>query len=84
MAKNRSDLDEMMDKLEADLPGLMLKYPDADGADFWIAFAQHSVVIEGSAGSTHASYARERLDRMLASRGLIAPETLGEPGAATA
>ncbi len=84
MAKTLSDLDGMMDQLEEDLPRLMLKYPDADGADFWIEFAQHSVVIETGAGTEHASHVRERLDRMLASRGLIAPDAAGEPGAATA
>jgi hypothetical protein len=64
-------LDAMLDTLESDLPKLMLDYPDADGADFWVAFAIRSTAIEGMATSKNTLHVRRRLDRMLDSRGLI-------------
>jgi hypothetical protein len=64
-------LDAMLDALENDLPGLILAYPDADGADFWMAFALRTSQIESTAGPANTPHARQRLDRMLDSRGLI-------------
>lgn len=71
MATTRQDLERMLDRLEDDLPKLMIRYPDADGADFWVAFAARSVAIEGEAHGDDVQSIRERLDRMLNSRGLL-------------
>ena len=71
MATLHERLDVMLDRLEEDLPKLILEHPDADGADFWIAFAQRTTVIEGVAGPRAMARVRQRLDRMLDSRGLI-------------
>jgi hypothetical protein len=71
-------LDAMLDALEGDLPRLMLDHPDADGADFWVAFAIRSTAIEALATSSNTPHVRRRLDRMLDSRGLIPMQN--EPG----
>jgi hypothetical protein len=68
------DLDGMLDRLEGDLPALMLDHPDADGAEFWIAFARRTVVIESAAQGDQVQLVRDRLDRMLNSRGLLASD----------
>jgi hypothetical protein len=79
MATSQEKLDAMLDKLENDLPKLILEYPDADGADFWIAFARRSNVIAVAARSADVQHVRHRLDRMLDTRGLLASENKVEP-----
>ena len=74
MATLRERLESMLDQLEGDLPRLIVEFPDADGADFWMAFARRTTVIEAIADAADLQLVRDRLDRMLDSRGLIPME----------
>ena len=66
MAIIRSELDTILDELEAELPDL--RKDAEDDEDFMLAFAALAEAIEDKADSEDLPYVRERIDRMLASR----------------
>ena len=68
MSRNLKELNGFLDSLETHLPRLIADHPD-DG-DFWAAFAGEADIIENAAGD-HGAHVRGRIDRMLASHGLI-------------
>ena len=71
MAKSRSELDTILDELEAELPILSKDTEDQD--DFWMAFTGLSDSIEDSAGPEDLDYVRQRINSMLNASGLIVP-----------
>ncbi len=72
MAKSRSELDTILDELEAELPMLLKDTEDQD--DFWMAFTGLSDAIEDSAAPHDLEYVRKRVNNMLDSSGLIPPK----------
>jgi len=67
MTTSTEQLDGQLTQLRKALPRLVKEYPDA--ADFWPAFAGMADVIEDNAGVL-ASYASERIQKMLGEFGL--------------
>ena len=66
MAIIRSELDTILDELEAELPDL--RKDAEDDEDFMLAFAALAEAIEDKADPEDLPYVRERIDRMLSSR----------------
>ena len=68
MAMTLSEIDSILDELESELPALMKDTVDPD--DFWMAFAALVEALEDGVGKEDLPYVRQRIDKMLASRGL--------------
>jgi hypothetical protein len=61
----------MLDGLQRGLSEILGCHPDPDGGDFWMAFAERSVAIEGRAGPEDRAHVRARLDSILGAEGVI-------------
>ena len=68
MAKNRSELDSILDELERELP--MLLQDTDDQEDFLMAFAALAEAIEDSVDPEDLPYVRSRIDAMLGKHGV--------------
>ncbi|HEY2346962.1 MAG TPA: hypothetical protein VGH80_13975 [Xanthomonadaceae bacterium] len=68
MARNRSELDSILDELEKELPALLKDTEDEE--DFLMAFAALSDAIEDSVDPEDLPYVRQRIDDMLGKHGV--------------
>lgn len=68
MARNRSELDSILDELEKELPALLKDTEDEE--DFLMAFAALSDAIEDSVDPEDLPYVRQRIDAMLSKHGV--------------
>jgi hypothetical protein len=68
VAKNRSELDSILDELERELPALLKDTEDEE--DFLMAFAALSEAIEDSVDPEDLPYVRKRIDDMLGKHGV--------------
>jgi len=68
VARNRSELDSILDELERELP--MLLQDTDDQEDFLMAFAALSDAIEDNTDPEDLPYVRQRIDQMLSKHGV--------------
>ena len=68
VARNRSELDSILDELERELP--MLLQDTDDQEDFLMAFAALSDAIEDNTDPEDLPYVRKRIDEMLSKHGV--------------
>jgi hypothetical protein len=72
MAMTRSEIDSILEELEVEVP--MLLQDGSDPEDFWMTFAALSDALEDGANPQDLGYIRERIDGILGTHGLAAPE----------
>lgn len=66
---DRNELDGRLQKLRADIPGMLADSEDEE--DFWPAFAGEADVIEdGAVSAEDCRYVRNQLNRMLQQAGI--------------
>ena len=77
MARTRVELDAMLDELDRDLQMLIM---DEIGAnDLWQVFAGQADAIEASAGAEDLAHVRSRMNDILVTQGIAAPDAETEP-----
>src|SRR5258706_14712584 len=72
MTKTRVELDSMLDELDRDLQMLVMN--DTGGDDLWQVFAGQADAIEASAGADDIAHVRSRMNDILATQGIAAPD----------
>lgn len=64
---SRSQLEDLLAKLDAELPSMIRDHPD--DADFWPAFAGEADVIEDAADAADYDWAMNAIDALLVKHG---------------
>jgi hypothetical protein len=72
MARTRVELDAMLDELDRDLQMLVMN--ETGGEDLWQVFAGQADAIEASAGADDIAHVRTRMNDILVSQGIAAPD----------
>ncbi len=72
MARTRAELDSMLDELDRDLQ--MLVMDETSSEDLWQVFAGQADAIEASAGADDIAHVRSRMNDILATQGISAPD----------
>jgi hypothetical protein len=76
MTKTRMELDGMLDELDRDLQMLVMN--DTGHEDLWQAFAGQADAIEANAGADDIAHVRSRMNDILATQGIAAPDAEAE------
>ena len=77
MTKARAELDAMLDELERDLQMLVMD-DSCNEEDIWQVFAAQADAIETAAGADDLSHVRARMNDILATQGISAPDAATE------
>ncbi len=77
MARTRVELDAMLDELDRDLQMLIMDELGAN--DLWQVFAGQADAIEASAGTEDIAHVRSRMNDILVTQGIAAPDAETEP-----